>query len=108
MPAVPITVRQLEAVVRISESLARMQLQVDVTENHVQQAMDLFRTSTMDAVRAGATEGLVCISANKCSRRQQYAVLLCPHAYVCSTSPHAYVCPTSPHAYVWPTSHLRY
>lgn len=60
MPAVPITVRQLEAVVRISESLARMQLQVDVTEHHVQQAMDLFRTSTMDAVRAGATEGLVC------------------------------------------------
>ena len=59
MPAVPITVRQLEAIVRISESLARMQLQVDVTEAHVQQAMDLFKTSTMDAVRAGATEGLV-------------------------------------------------
>lgn len=60
LPAVPITVRQLEAVVRISESLARMQLQVDVTENHVQQAMDLFKTSTMDAVRSGATEGMVC------------------------------------------------
>lgn len=60
LPAVPITVRQLEAVIRISESLARMQLQVDVTENHVQQAMDLFRTSTMDAVRSGASEGLVC------------------------------------------------
>ncbi|KAL3154113.1 hypothetical protein ABBQ32_013645 [Trebouxia sp. C0010 RCD-2024] len=59
LPAVPITVRQLEAVVRISESLARMQLQVDVTENHVQQAMDLFKTSTMDAVRSGATEGMV-------------------------------------------------
>ena len=59
MPAVPITVRQLEAIVRISESLARMQLQVDVTEAHVQQAMDLFKTSTMDAVRAGATEGMV-------------------------------------------------
>lgn len=59
MPAVPITVRQLEAIVRISESLARMQLQVDVTEAHVTQAIDLFQTSTMDAVRAGATEGLV-------------------------------------------------
>jgi len=67
MPAVPITVRQLEAIVRISESLARMQLQVDVTEAHVQQAMDLFKTSTMDAVRAGATEGLVStfVMANK-------------------------------------------
>lgn len=59
MPAVPITVRQLEAIVRLSESLARMQLQVDVTEAHVRQAMDLFKTSTMDAVRAGATEGMV-------------------------------------------------
>lgn len=67
MPAVPITVRQLEAIVRISESLARMQLQVDVTEAHVQQAMDLFKASTMDAVRAGATEGLVStlVNANK-------------------------------------------
>ena len=64
MPAVPITVRQLEAIVRISESLARMQLQVDVTEAHVQQAMDLFKTSTMDAVRAGATEGLVSTSGS--------------------------------------------
>ncbi len=64
MPAVPITVRQLEAIVRISESLARMQLQVDVTEAHVQQAMDLFKTSTMDAVRAGATEGLVSTFVN--------------------------------------------
>jgi len=56
MPAVPITVR-----------LARMQLQVDVTEAHVQQAMDLFKTSTMDAVRAGATKGLVStfVNANK-------------------------------------------
>ena len=63
MPAVPITVRQLEAIVRISESLARMQLQVDVTESHVQQAMDLFKSSTMDAVRSGATEGLVGLPA---------------------------------------------
>ena len=66
MPAVPITVRQLEAIVRISESLARMQLQVDVTEGHVQQAMDLFKTSTMDAVRAGATEGMVSSTVRAC------------------------------------------
>lgn len=59
MPAVPVTVRQLEAVVRISESLARMQLQLDVTEAHVRQAMDLFTTSTMDAVRAGTVQGMV-------------------------------------------------
>lgn len=74
MPAVPITVRQLEAIVRISESLARMQLQVDVTEAHVQQAMDLFKTSTMDAVRAGATEGLVSTSV----KANQLFRYLCP------------------------------
>ena len=69
MPAVPITVRQLEAIVRLSESLARMQLQVDVTESHVRQAMDLFKTSTMDAVRAGATEGMVSCYSSKENKR---------------------------------------
>lgn len=29
VPAIPVTVRQLEAVIRIAESLAKMQLQVD-------------------------------------------------------------------------------
>ena len=54
MPAVPITVRQLEAIVRISESLARMQLQPVATEAHVREAIDLFKISTMDAVKSGA------------------------------------------------------
>lgn len=53
IPAVPITVRQLEAMIRISESLAKMQLQTIATESHVRQALELFRTSTMDAVRSG-------------------------------------------------------
>jgi DNA replication licensing factor MCM5 len=53
IPAVPVTVRQLEAMVRISESLAKMGLQASATEAHVRQALDLFRTSTMDAVRSG-------------------------------------------------------
>ena len=56
MPAVPITVRQLEAIVRISESLARMQLQVNVTQAHMVQAIDLFYASTIDAVTAGAAK----------------------------------------------------
>ena len=50
----PITVRQLEAIVRISESLARMQLQPVATEAHVREAIDLFKISTMDAVKSGA------------------------------------------------------
>ncbi|CAL5225636.1 g8492 [Coccomyxa viridis] len=57
-PVVPITVRQLEAVVRISESYARMQLQPTVTEAHVRRALDLFTVSTMDAVKSGVTEAV--------------------------------------------------
>lgn len=53
IPAIPITVRQLEAMIRISESLAKMSLQTVATEAHVRQALELFRTSTMDAVRSG-------------------------------------------------------
>lgn len=55
-PAVPITVRQLEALVRISESLARMALQEEVTPAHVARAQQLFEASTMDALTAGLVE----------------------------------------------------
>jgi len=54
---IPITVRQLEAIIRISESLARCSLTADVTEEHVWEAIRLFNISTMDAARAGITEG---------------------------------------------------
>lgn len=54
--AIPITVRQLEAVVRISEALARMCLQPDVSAVHVAMAIQLFKRSTLDAVQAGITE----------------------------------------------------
>lgn len=54
MPAVPITVRQLEAIIRIAESLARMTLQEEATEDHIREAIRLFKHSTMDAVKSGA------------------------------------------------------
>jgi DNA replication licensing factor MCM5 len=57
-PPVPITVRQLEAIVRISESLARMGLQTVAGAAHVQQALELFQVSTMNAVNAGLTSDL--------------------------------------------------
>jgi DNA replication licensing factor MCM5 len=56
IPAIPVTVRQLEAVIRISESLAKMNLQTTATEAHVRQALELFKTSTMDAVKSGLME----------------------------------------------------
>ena len=40
-PVVPITVRQLEAVVRISESYARMQLQVSCRKPYTSQTCQL-------------------------------------------------------------------
>ncbi|TPX72100.1 hypothetical protein SpCBS45565_g00480 [Spizellomyces sp. 'palustris'] len=55
--AVPITVRQLEAIIRISESLAKMTLSPVATEHHVDEAIRLFNHSTMDAVQSGLVEG---------------------------------------------------
>lgn len=56
--SIPITVRQLEAIVRISESLAKMTLATTVQNHHVEEAIRLFKFSTMDAVSAGSVEGL--------------------------------------------------
>ena len=41
--SIPITVRQLEAVVRISESLAKMELRPFATDAHVDEAIRLFQ-----------------------------------------------------------------
>ena len=49
---------QLEAIVRISESLAKMTLSPVVQNHHVEEAIRLFKYSTMDAVSAGSADGL--------------------------------------------------
>jgi len=51
--SIPITIRQLEAIVRISESLAKITLSPVATEQHVDEAIRLFKVSTLDAVNAG-------------------------------------------------------
>ncbi|KAG9118925.1 hypothetical protein FRC07_006305, partial [Ceratobasidium sp. 392] len=56
--SIPITVRQLEAIIRISESLAKITLSPTVLPNHVDEAIRLFKSSTMDAVAAGSSDGL--------------------------------------------------
>ena len=55
--SIPITVRQLEAVVRISESIAKVSLSPIVSEKHVDEAIRLFLCSTMDAVNQGSGQG---------------------------------------------------
>ena len=55
--SIPITVRQLEAIVRITESLAKLTLSPIATETHVDEAIRLFLCSTMDAVNQGSNQG---------------------------------------------------
>lgn len=55
--AIPITVRQLEAIVRISESLAKMELREEATADHVKEAVRLFQLATMAAAKQGTAGG---------------------------------------------------
>lgn len=55
--SIPITVRQLEAIIRISESLAKLSLSPIATESHVDEAIRLFLASTMDAITQGEGQG---------------------------------------------------
>lgn len=55
--AIPITVRQLEAIIRISEAIAKISLSKIVTEEMVDEAIRLFNRSTMDAIESGISEG---------------------------------------------------
>ncbi|KAB1996252.1 hypothetical protein ES319_D13G219600v1 [Gossypium barbadense] len=54
--AIPITVRQLEAIIRLSEALAKMKLSYVATEGDVAEALRLFKVSTMDAARSGINQ----------------------------------------------------
>lgn len=46
---VPITIRQLEALVRLSESLAKMRISAEATVSDVEEAIRLFKMSTLSA-----------------------------------------------------------
>jgi len=49
--------RQLEAVIRITESLAKMHLEPFATEAHVNEALRLFQVSTLDTAMSGSLAG---------------------------------------------------
>ena len=55
--AIPITVRQLEAVIRLSESLAKMELLPFAGDRHIDEALRLFQVSTLDAAMSGSLTG---------------------------------------------------
>ena len=57
--AIPITVRQLEAIIRLSESLARMSLSNTVLPEHVEEAHRIFSVSTLNSADLGmSTSGI--------------------------------------------------
>ncbi|KAJ8768286.1 hypothetical protein K2173_021226 [Erythroxylum novogranatense] len=53
---VPITVRQLEAIIRLSEALAKMKLSHVATEAEVVEAVNLFKVSTIEAAQSGINQ----------------------------------------------------
>ena len=56
--AITITVRQLEAVVRMSEALTKMELLNFVEPRHVDEALRLFQVSTIAAAKTGELVGV--------------------------------------------------
>lgn len=66
--SIPITVRQLEAIIRISEALAKMQMQLFATELHVNEALRIFQVSTLEAAMSGSLAGMLQI--NKIKRKR--------------------------------------
>lgn len=51
--SIPVTVRQLEAIIRMSEAIAKMSLSSIVTKTHVNEAHRLFQVSTLSTAQAG-------------------------------------------------------
>lgn len=51
--------RQLEAIVRICEALAKIELMPFVEERHIDEALRLFRVSTIEAASSGSLAGSV-------------------------------------------------
>lgn len=51
--------RQLEAIIRMSESLAKMKLKPFASEREVDEALRLFQVSTLDAAMSGNLSGKI-------------------------------------------------
>lgn len=72
--AIPVTVRQLEALVRISESLAKMRLDNTVQPQDVTEALRLFSVSTMEANKADQnnTSGMGTVGRDEMDRTESF------------------------------------
>jgi DNA replication licensing factor MCM5 len=68
---IPITVRQLEALVRLSESLAKMRIDSTVRAEDVTEALRLFKVSTMAASAADQSQGHSLYAAASAPNREE-------------------------------------
>ena len=73
---VPITVRQLEALVRVSEAVAKCELATEATVDHADEAIRLFRQSTLAAAKSGviSAEGGLPAHMQKKAREVEAAI----------------------------------
>ncbi|KAG5477741.1 hypothetical protein LSCM1_05039 [Leishmania martiniquensis] len=55
-PIIQITARQLESLVRITESMARMRLDVLASRSDAEEAIKLFKVATVDAIKSGVAD----------------------------------------------------
>jgi DNA replication licensing factor MCM5 len=69
--SIPITVRQLEAIVRMSESLAKMELNDSVSISHVEEALRLFTVSTLDSANKDRGVGIETLSEAEAAELQK-------------------------------------
>jgi len=79
--SIPITVRQLEAIVRISESLAKMELCEDVHIGHVEEALRMFTVSTLDSANKDRGVGIDALSEQErddLQKAEEQIRKLCP------------------------------
>lgn len=78
---VPITVRQLEALVRLSEALAKMRLSAEATVADVNEAIRLFKKSTLAASQANPTlfGATTALGSEEVRRAEEFLKRRVPH-----------------------------
>ena len=69
---IPITIRQLEALVRLSEALAKMRLSAEATVADVQEALRLFKVSTLAANQLNPTQLGNQVGSDEVRRAEEY------------------------------------
>lgn len=80
---IPITIRQLEALIRLSESFAKMRLSPIVTVGDVEYAIDIFQKSTADALQAGISDPSL-TNSNVIAQVEQTILRMIPHGSILS------------------------